>query len=92
VEYDYAADVAAAAEDSAELTRESLAGWPPDRVRCMRDAVTTADLDGLLATIREGEAGDPRVARGLRRLAEGFQYQILLDLFSPGAAVESGKV
>ena len=93
VEYDYAAEATAAApEDSAQLTRESLAGWPPDRVRSMRDAVTAADLDGLLATIGEAEAGDPRVARGLRRLAEGFQYQTLLDLFSPGAAIEAGKI
>jgi CheY-like chemotaxis protein len=92
VEYDYAEDVAATPEDSAELTRESLAGWSADRVRSMRDAVASADLDGLLATIGEGEAGDPRVARGLRRLAEGYQYQTLLELLSPGAAVEAGQV
>ena len=50
----------------------------------MREAVITADLDQLLAKIQEVEARDPRVAQGLRRLAEGFQYQKLLDLFSPG--------
>ncbi|MFL5243153.1 MAG: PAS domain S-box protein [Gemmataceae bacterium] len=90
VEYDYAED-ATAPEEAAGLTRESLMGWSTDSVRSMREAVITADLDGLLATIQDGEARDPRVARGLRRLAEGFQYQTLLDLFSPGAAVESGK-
>jgi CheY-like chemotaxis protein len=85
VEYDYAEDVAfVAPEEAAGLTHESLMGWSDDLVRSMRDAVITADLDGLLATIREGEARDPRGARGLRRLAEGFQYQKLLDLFSAG--------
>ena len=92
VEYDYADDATAAtAEEAAELTPESLTGWSHDLVRAMRDAVITADLDGLLATIQEGEARDPRVARGLRRLAESFQYQALLDLFSRGDTVESGK-
>ena len=35
------------------------------------------------------DASDPRIAQGLRRLAEGFQYQKLLDLFSSGASHES---
>ena len=37
---------------------------------------------GGLAKIQEVEARDPRIAQALRRLAEGFQYQKLLDLFS----------
>src|SRR5205085_5202857 len=91
VEYVYAEEPAAAArEEVAELTPESLAGWPQDLIHTMREAVITADLDQLLAKIQEVEARDPRVARGLRRLAEGFQYQKLLDLFSTGAALESG--
>jgi hypothetical protein len=57
----------------------------------MREAVITADLDQLLAKIQEVEARDPRIARGLRRLAEGFQYQKLLDLLSTGASLESGE-
>jgi PAS domain S-box-containing protein len=90
VEYVYAEPPAAAdPEDAADLTPDSLAGWPPDLIRPMRDAVVTADLDRLLARIQEGEARDPRVARGLRRLAEGFQYQKLLDLFGGGDARES---
>jgi len=85
VEYVYAEPPAAAAQDeAAELTPESLAGWPRDLIHPMREAVVTADLDQLLAKIREVEARDPRIARGLRRLAEGFQYQKLLDLFGPG--------
>jgi PAS domain S-box-containing protein len=92
MEYDYADHAAAAPpEEAAALTPQSLTGWSHDLVQSMRDAVITADLDGLLATIQEGEARDPGVARSLRRLAEGFQYQTLLDLFSRGTAVESRK-
>jgi PAS domain S-box-containing protein len=91
VEYVYADDARpAAAEESAELTPEALAGLSQDLIEPMRDAVITADLDLLLAKIDDVEARDPRLARGLRRLAEGFQYQALLDLFSAGAAIEAG--
>ncbi|MDZ4797121.1 MAG: response regulator [Bryobacteraceae bacterium] len=83
VEYVYAEDSAAAApEEEAELTPESLMGWSQDLIQPMREAVITADLDQLLARIQEVEARDPRIAQGLRRLAEGFQYQKLLDLLS----------
>ena len=86
VEYLYAEDpTAAAQEEAAELTPESLAGWPQDLIDPMREAVITADLDQLLARIQEVEARDPRIAQGLRRLAEGFEYQKLLDLFSTGS-------
>lgn len=86
VEYLYAEPATAAAqEDKSEITPESLAGWPRELVAPMREAVVTADLDQLLARIQEVEARDPRIAQGLRRLAEGFQYQKLLDLFSAGS-------
>ena len=85
VEYLYAEEPAAAApEEAAELTPESLAGLPRDLIHPMREAVITADLDQLLAKIQEVEARDPRIAQGLRRLAEHFEYQKLLDLFGPG--------
>jgi len=83
VQYVYAdRPTAAAWEEAVELTAESLAGLPQDLIQPMREAVITADLDQLLAKIREVEARDPRIAQGLRRLAEGFQYQKLLDLFN----------
>jgi PAS domain S-box-containing protein len=83
VEYVYAEQLTATAqEDAAELAPESLAGWPQDLIDPMREAVLTADLDQLLAKIQEVEARDPRIAQALRRLAEGFQYQKLLDLLS----------
>jgi PAS domain S-box-containing protein len=88
VEYVYAEQPTAAAEEEAtELTAESLANWPTDLLQPMRDAVITADLDQLLAKIQEVETRDPGIARGLRRLAESFQYQKLLDLLTTGGVL-----
>jgi CheY-like chemotaxis protein len=85
VEYHYAEDSAPVAQEEAfELSPGSLATWPQDLIDPMREAVITADLDELLTRIQEVEARDPRIAQGLRRLAEGFQYQKLLDLLSTG--------
>ncbi len=87
VEYVYAEDpIAPLQEEPVELTAESLAGWPPELIKSMREAVLTADLDQLLAKIQEVEARDPRIAQGLRRLAEGFHYQKLLDLLGTPSA------
>ena len=92
VEYVFAEDSKAVAQDeAAELTPLSLAGWRQDLIDPMREAVITADLDQLLAKIQEVESRDPRIAQGLRRLAEGFQYEKLLELLSTGVHVESGK-
>jgi response regulator RpfG family c-di-GMP phosphodiesterase len=86
VEYLYAENpTVAASEEAAELTPESLAGWPRVLIDTMREAVVTADLDHLLASIQEVETHNPQIAQGLRRLAEQFEYQKLLDLFGPGA-------
>ncbi len=80
---------AGAEEEAAELTPGSLADLPQDVIEPMREAVFTADLDELLARIQGVEARDPRIARGLRRLAESFQYEKLLGLFSAGAVHDS---
>ena len=79
----------AGGERAAEITPESLTGLPHDLVHTMREAVISADLDQLLAMIQEVEARDPRMAQELRRLAERFEYQKLLDLFGPGEPSES---
>jgi PAS domain S-box-containing protein len=85
VHYDYAEQgTPSAGEEGAELTPKSLAGWPQKLIDSMREAVITADLDQLLAEIKEVEARDPRIAQALRSLAERFAYQKLLDLFGPG--------
>jgi PAS domain S-box-containing protein len=90
VEYVYAEDPAAQ-EEAFELTHESVALLPEELIDLMRDAVIGADLDQLLASIGEVEAGDPRTAAGLRELAERFEYQKLLDLFGPGVPSESAS-
>jgi CheY-like chemotaxis protein len=91
VKYVYAEVPAATAQlESPESIAESVAEWPQDFIDQMRDAVITADLDRLLAKIDEVVVLDHEVARGLRRLAETFQYQKLLDLLNTGVAVESG--
>jgi PAS domain S-box-containing protein len=83
MKYIYAEDpTAATREETAALTHESLANWPQDLIQSMRDAVMTADLDQVLVKIQEVQAHDPHVAQGLRRLAEGFQYQSLIDLLT----------
>jgi CheY-like chemotaxis protein len=85
-EYVYAeTPTAAATEEAAELALGSLAGWPPELVQSIRAAVIKADLDEVLAIIQESEARDPVVVRELRRLAERFEYEKLLDLLDPGA-------
>jgi PAS domain S-box-containing protein len=90
VQYVYADErTDAAQEDAIELTFESFAGWPHDLIDPMREAVITADLDQLLAGIQKIEARDPRIAHGLRRLAEAFEYQKLLDLFGSGESAPS---
>jgi CheY-like chemotaxis protein len=86
-EYVYAEDpVGPAPAELAALTPQSLAGCSQGLIHSMRDAVITADMDQLMVKI--DEVRDPRVAQGLRHLAEGFQYQKLLNLFSSGAPSE----
>jgi PAS domain S-box-containing protein len=83
VKYVYAEHASIAAHDEfAEVTPQSLADIPADLIDLMREAVVAADLDQLLATIREVETHDSGAAAGLRGLAERFQYQKLIDLFA----------
>jgi signal transduction histidine kinase/DNA-binding response OmpR family regulator len=84
VEYVYVDQPTASPQEETELAPQCLVAWPQDVLRSMREAVITADLDQLLVKIQEIESRDPVVAQGLRRLAEGFHYQKLLDLLSTG--------
>ena len=70
-------------EKRPDVTSASLDALPRDLIHLMREAVIAADLDQLLATIQQVEVCDPCTARGLRGLAEQFEYQKLLDLFGP---------
>ena len=89
IEFLDADDPAAAdPDDAAGLTPGSLAGLPPHLILAMREAVIEADLDPLLAQIDQLAAHDPAVARGLRLLAERFEYARLLALLDPVAHPE----
>ena len=90
VEYIYAEEPAVKdRKEVAELTFESLAEVPRELIQSMREAVITADLDLLLTKIQEVEASDSRLAQGLRRLAEDFENQKLLDLFGPAVSADN---
>ena len=91
VEFLYAEGPAEVAEGEPALAPEDLSILPGALIDAMREAVAGADLDQLLATIQEAEARAPEVARGLRSLAERFEYQELLDLFGPVAAVRGAR-
>jgi len=80
--YDEQSDIALP-EKFTRLGPDSLAKLSPDVIDSLHKAVITADLDQLLENIQAIEASDPHIARELRRLAENFQYQALLDLLSP---------
>ncbi|HEV8002332.1 MAG TPA: PAS domain S-box protein, partial [Planctomycetaceae bacterium] len=85
LEYVYADEpTAAASQEAADLTPESLASLPTDLIHLMREAVIGADLDQLLARIQEVEVLAPEMARELRCLAEHFEYEKLLGLFGSG--------
>jgi PAS domain S-box-containing protein len=93
VEYVYAEDsTTSAQEETTELTPESLADLPQALIDQMREAVVAADVDQLLVNIQEVEPGHPHVAQALRRLAESFEYQKLLNLFSAEVPLVSGKI
>jgi PAS domain S-box-containing protein len=84
VEYEYAEPLASVhCPLAAAVTSESLAKIPRDLVHRMHEAVIGADMDQLLAAIREVGTGDSGTALGLQDMAEHFQYQKLLDLLGP---------
>ena len=80
---------AAAAEEAAELTAESLAGWPQEVIEPMREAVITADLDQLLAKIEEVEARDPASLRDCGAWPKGSNTRNCLTYSARGASIES---
>ncbi len=68
----------------AQVTRKSLATMPSDLLGEIRGAIIEADVYRALAAIDLLEAYDADIARELRRLAKGYEYQDLLDLLPEG--------
>ncbi len=88
VEYVYGQEPGSGTEEAPGLTAQSLVGLPREMVQDMQEAVVRADLDRLLTIIQKVESHDARLAQRLRRLAEGFENQRLLDLFNMEQASE----
>jgi CheY-like chemotaxis protein len=90
VTYDYAEEVELIVEEKhGVLDPAALAALPISLTAALDEAVTTADLDQVLAIIDEIESIDATLARQLRRLADAFRYQDLLDLLRRGEVVAS---
>jgi CheY-like chemotaxis protein len=71
-------------EDEADL-RETVSALPADRVRRMREAVESADMDLLNELAGQLAADHPDFADRVREMAARYEYDTLLELFSPGA-------
>ena len=82
-EYEYAEAEPAAgetAEGPARPTVGAVAELPADLLERMRDATVSGDLDRLLELIDEVEGHEAQAAEGLRRLADQFEYEALLQV------------
>ena len=77
---------AAEAMSARTLTKEAVEMLSRDMVRQMREATINADLDLLMKLIDQVELKDPRMAQELRNMAEGFDYQTILDLLPRGGS------
>ena len=85
-EYDKKSPVMPTREEGTRLrvTRGSLATMPADLLSEIRAAIVEADVDKALAVIDLLKARDAGTAGELRRLAQGYEYQTLLDLLPEG--------
>jgi DNA-binding response OmpR family regulator len=89
VEYTYAEEAlevqAAQADTSVEaLTAEAVAVLPAQLLSELHAATIDADRDHLLELISVAESHDATVGRGLRLLAQKFDYRSLLTLLQTG--------
>ena len=69
------------------LTQRSLRAVlgvaPTDLTEGLREATTAGDFDRMLLLIDQIAIHDPRAGVALRVLADGFEYQQLLDTLPP---------
>lgn len=85
VEYDYYDEGSGAPGMLREpLTRgissEVVAGFPKDLVEHLHEATINADFDLIMKLIDRVDGIDSHVAQEMRNMADGFDYQGLLDL------------
>ncbi|MBI4397114.1 MAG: response regulator [Elusimicrobia bacterium] len=84
VEYDYAESAAPGSlpEKREEVTPEDAASLPAALAAEILEATVKGDFDRVMDRIQQVEAGDARLAAGLRDLAEQFDFQRLIELLS----------
>jgi CheY-like chemotaxis protein len=85
VEYEYHDEItpdqgAASANTLKGISIDAIAALPQDLVHQIHEATINADFDLILKLIEQVESIDSHVAQELRNLADGFDYQGLLDL------------
>jgi hypothetical protein len=61
------------------VLRDALCAAPAELTDGLRDATTAGDFDRMLLLIDQIAVLDPRAGGALRALADGFEYQQLLD-------------
>ena len=89
VEYTYAEEspdeqASGAVASADELTAEAVASLPVSLISELHAATIDADLDRLLELISVAETHDANLGRGLRVLAQRFDYRSLLGLLQTG--------
>ena len=71
-------------EDSA-LMQRTVSALAPELVSQMRNAVESADMDLLNELVGRLAAEHPDFTRWVRQMAARYEYEALIELFSPGA-------
>ena len=85
VEYEYYDEIgpdqgAVGISSPKAISTEMLAALPQDLVRQLHEATINADFDLIMKLIERVETIDAHLAQELRNMADGFDYQGLLDL------------
>ncbi|MBN2355233.1 PAS domain S-box protein [candidate division KSB1 bacterium] len=62
------------------ISSQDISVLPPDLIDQLRQATTIGDFDRVMELLEQAENHDPAVAQALRRLADRYDAQRLLDL------------
>jgi PAS domain S-box-containing protein len=68
---------------AASVSSDVVAGLPADLLEQLYQATINADFDLIMKLIDRVDSIDSHVAQEMRNLADGFDYQSLLDLLPP---------
>jgi len=70
--------------DDKALMRKTVGALPPELVNQMRAAVESADLDLLNELAAKLVTDSPDIAKQIQEMAARYEYEKLINLFSPG--------